>query len=83
MRLTPVWRRWEEAAASYDAAQEAEDCQAVGMKCRECLIQLGRSLGKPEMVPDGQEPPQRSNFLEWSEHIANYIAPGESAERIR
>jgi len=83
LRLTPVWRRWEEAAASFDGAEEAEDFQAVGMKCRECLIHLGRALGKAELVPEGQEPPQRSNFLDWSEHIANSIAPGESAERIR
>ena len=26
-RLTPVWRRWEQAAGSYDAAEEAEDCR--------------------------------------------------------
>ncbi len=83
LRLTPVWRRWEEAAASFDAAEEAEDFQAVGLKCRECLIHLGRSLGNADMVPKGQEPPQRSNFLEWSEHIANAVAAGESAERIR
>jgi predicted RNA-binding Zn-ribbon protein involved in translation (DUF1610 family) len=82
-RLTPVWRRWEEAAESYDAAEEAEDFQAVGMKCRVCLIHLGRSLGKPEMVPSGQELPQRDNFVRWSEHIANTVAPGETAERMR
>jgi hypothetical protein len=47
-RLTAVWRRWEQAAETLDMAEEAEDFQAVGMKCRECLIQLVRSLAKPE-----------------------------------
>src|SRR5271156_5602940 len=52
-RLTPPWRRWEQAAETLDTAQEAEDFQAVGVKCRECLIQLVRSLAKLEMVPSG------------------------------
>jgi len=82
-RLTPVWRRWEQAAETLDTAEEAEDFQAVGMKCRECLIQLVRSLAKPEMVPEGKEAPQRSNFNEWAELIANAVAHGGSAERIR
>src|SRR5216684_5759849 len=66
-RLLPTWRRWEQAAETLDMAQEAEDFQAVGMKCRECLIQLVRSVAKPEMVPPGEEAPQRSNFISWSE----------------
>jgi hypothetical protein len=82
-RLTPVWRRWEQAAETLDMAQEAEDFQAVGMKCRECLIQLVRSLAKPEMVLGGHDAPQRSNFIAWSDLIADAIAPGGSAERVR
>ena len=82
-RLTPAWRRWEQAAETLDTAQEAEDFQAVGVKCRECLIQLVRSLAKSEMAPPGEEAPQRSNFISWSELIANTVAGGASAERVR
>jgi hypothetical protein len=82
-RFAPVWRRWEQATESFDTAEEAEDFQAVGMKCRQCLIYLGRSLSKPEMVPVGQDAPQRDNFLGWAELIANAVAPGASNERIR
>jgi hypothetical protein len=82
-RLTPVWRRWEQAAETLDMAEEAEDFQAVGVKCRECLIQLVRSLAKPEMVPPGEDAPQRGNFISWSELIANTVASGVSAERVR
>lgn len=82
-RLLAVWRRWEEASAALDAAEEAEEFQAVGMRCRECLIHLVRSIAKPEMVPDGQEAPQRSNVIAWSEYIANRIAAGPSAEHPR
>jgi len=82
-RLTPPWRRWEHAADTLDTAQEAEDFQAVGVRCRECLIQLVRSLAKPEMVPPGEDAPKRSNFVSWSELIANAVAGGASAEHIR
>jgi predicted RNA-binding Zn-ribbon protein involved in translation (DUF1610 family) len=82
-RLTPPWRRWEQAAETLDESQEAEDFQSVGMRCRECLIQLVRSLAKPEMIPVGEDAPQRSNFISWSELIANSVAAGESAKAVR
>jgi hypothetical protein len=82
-RLMPVWRRWEEAASAFDAAEEAEEFQAVGMRCRECMIHLVQSIGKAEMIPVGQERPKRSDVIQWSEHIANAIAAGPSAEHIR
>jgi hypothetical protein len=82
-RLTPAWRRWEQAAEALDTAEEAEDYQAMGMRCRECLIQLVRSLAKSEMVPLGEDAPQRNNVLAWAELIANALAGGGSAERVR
>jgi hypothetical protein len=42
------------AAESYDEAEEAEDFQAIGMRCQETLIQHVRALAKPEMVPAGE-----------------------------
>lgn len=83
LRLTPVWRRWEEAATALEVAEEAEEFQAIGMRCRECLIQLVRLLGKPDMVPAGEEIPKRSDVIGWSERIANAIAGGASAEYVR
>ena len=82
-RFTPVWRRWEEAAESFDSAEEAEDFQAVGMRCRECLIQLVRTLSNPKMVAVGQEAPKRSDVVGWSELIANIVAAGASNDYIR
>jgi hypothetical protein len=82
-RLRPVWRRWEQAAESCDTAEEAEDFQAVGMRCRETLIQLVRLLAKPEMVPAGQDSPKRADVIGWSELIADGIAPGSGNDYIR
>lgn len=83
LRLTRVWRRWEEAADALHVAEESEEFQAVGMRCRECLIHLVRTLGKPEMVPAGEEIPKRSDVIGWCERIANTIAAGSSAENVR
>ena len=82
-RFTPVWRRWEQAAESYDDAEEAEDFQAVCMRCRETLIQFVRVLAKPEMVPAGLEAPKRADVVGWSNLIANNIAPGDRNSYVR
>jgi hypothetical protein len=82
-RFTPVWRRWEQAAETYDEAEEAEDFQAVGMKCRETLIQFVRALATPEMVPNGEEAPKRADVGGWSSLIANNIAPGDRNSYVR
>jgi predicted RNA-binding Zn-ribbon protein involved in translation (DUF1610 family) len=82
-RFTPIWRRWEQAAESYDTAEEAEDFQTVGMKCRETLIQFVRALAKLEMVPEGEEAPKRADVVGWSSLIANTIAPGDRNSYVR
>jgi len=83
LRLTPVWRRFEEAASALHVAEEAEEFQAVGMRCRQCLIHLVRLLGKPEMIPSGVQNPKRSDVIGWSERIANAIAAGSSSDYVR
>jgi hypothetical protein len=82
-RLAAAWRRWEQAVSALDHADEAEDFQAVGMRCRECLLDLVAATADPAIVPEGQELPQRGNFVAWSEIIANAVAHGGSAERVR
>jgi hypothetical protein len=82
-RFAASWRRWEQATSALDRANEAEEFQAVGMRCRECLLDFIAATAQPEMVPDGQETPQRANFIAWSELIANTVARGGSVERVR
>ncbi len=43
-RLRSTWRRWETATDALDLAREAEDFQAVGMRCRETLVSLAKAL---------------------------------------
>ena len=82
-RLAAAWRRWTQAAEALDRADEAEEFQAVGMRCRECLLAMVRAVARDSMVPAGQKSPKRADFLHWSELIANTIAAGSSASEVR
>jgi hypothetical protein len=82
-RLASTFRRWEQAAEALDKADEAEEFQAVGMRCRECLLSLVREASSADMVPPGEEAPKQGDFVRWSELMAETVAPGPSSERIR
>jgi hypothetical protein len=82
-RLAAAFRRWEQAAEALDESSESEEVQAVGMRCRECLITFVRAAAKPAMVPHGQEPPKAADVLHWSELIADTVASGSRAAEIR
>ena len=82
-RLAAAWRRWTQAAESLDSADEAEEFQAVGMRCRESLIAMVRAIAQPAMVPQGTEEPKAAAFIPWSELIADATASGASASEVR
>jgi hypothetical protein len=83
VRLMEAWRQWEQASLELDRCEEAEDFQAIGMRCRECLISFIRAVADQAMVPPGREAPKGANFNEWSDLIADAIARGSSAEETR
>jgi hypothetical protein len=76
-RMLAAWRRWEQAAEALDLAEEPEDFQAVGMRCRECLLELVQAASHPSMLQSGEEAPKRGDFVHWSEIVARTIARGE------
>lgn len=82
-RLSTAWRRWTQAGDALSDADEAEEFQAVGMRCRECLLALVKDVADPSMVPEGEEAPQRANFIGWSELVAAHLAAGPSGARLR
>src|SRR5260370_26463765 len=83
MTMPTAWRRWEQAGEVLNEAEEPEDFQAVGMRCRECLIAMVRAVGLAEMVPAGADRPQAANVVEWCSLIGNHVAHGSSSERMR
>ena len=82
-RALNAWRKWEQAADELARGQEPEDYQAVGMRLREGLIAFVQALAKDEYVPSGEERPQASNVIRWTELIAESLAPGPAMYNVR
>jgi hypothetical protein len=82
-RLSQTWRRFEQAAVALDAAEEAEDFQAVGMRCREVLLTFIGEVTEANMVPEGQDPPKGADFTGWSDLLSQHLCKGRSSARLR
>jgi hypothetical protein len=82
-RLEKTRRQWEQAAEAQVNADEAEEFQAVGVRCRETLLSFVHAVGTPVLVPEGEAPPKASDFIHWSQKIADAVAPGTSAAHLR
>jgi hypothetical protein len=81
--LAGTWRRWEQAFETYDAGDEAEDFQAVGVRLRECLVSFLGEATNEDLVPEGQTPPKAADFKAWTDLLANSLAAGKSNEHLR
>jgi hypothetical protein len=81
--LPGSWRRWQQAFASYESGDEAETFQAVGVRLRECLVSFIAEATAEAMVPDGATAPKAADFKGWTELLADHLAPGASASRLR
>jgi hypothetical protein len=81
--LPGAWRRWEDAVEALPTAREAEDFQAVGMRLRECLVSFVSEVANEDLVPQGSSPPKGADVVGWTNLLANELARGSSAERLR
>ncbi len=81
--LAGSWRRWEQAAEAYDGVEEAETYQAVGMRLRECLVSFLEETCGPSLVPAGGKVPVDGDFRGWTALLANALAGGGSAAKLR
>lgn len=82
-RLERTRRQWEQAAKAQIEADEAEEFQAVGVRCRETLLSFVHAIGTPAILTEGEAAPAASDFIHWSEKIANAVAPGSSSKDLR
>ena len=84
IRLLPfgrVYEMMEEAGAAVSQAHNLAGYQAVGVGCRETLLQL---IGVAQDAAVWTEtPPQRANFRAWTEIICNDLMPGETNKERR
>lgn len=82
-RLARTRRQWEQAAEAQNDADEAEEFQAVGMRCRETLVSFAHAMADDALAHDGKERPKDSDFVGWSALVADAVAPGERNARLR
>jgi hypothetical protein len=78
-----AWRRFEQASEALDDAKEAEDFAAVGLRCRECLLEMIRSFGDATMVALDTEAPKRADFNGWTALIVAHVAPESTNDELR
>lgn len=82
-QLAPVlFRRLKNIADQIDKAEEIEDFQAIGVQCREILIELGNSIYVPEMAVD-EEQPKASDFKKKAELYIKYTLRGKENSDYR
>jgi ribosomal protein L32 len=82
-RLEQTRRQWEQAAEAQNDAEEAEEFQAVGMRCRETLVSFAHAMADGDLVPPGEARPKGSDFVAWAGLVANAVAPGERNRKLR
>jgi hypothetical protein len=75
-----LFRKLKNIATLIDSAVEIEDFQAIGVQCREVLIELGNYIYFAEMAGEGEQP-QASNFKRKAElFIKFYLTGSENSD---
>lgn len=81
--LPGSWRRWQQAYEAYEGGDEAEAFQAVGVRLRECLLSFLTETTSTGLSPTGAAQPKDADFRAWTEVLANALAAGDSAAKLR
>lgn len=77
-----LFRKLKSVAALIDTAKETEDFQAIGVQCREILIELGNHIYHP-MMAGVEEQPQASNFKRKAELFVQFYLKGSENSDYR
>lgn len=81
-RFAKACRAWEQAGEALAEADEAEEFQAVGMRCRQSLLAFVREAA-PLAPASVKSLPKVDDYVGWSDLLADTIVKGSSAERRR
>jgi hypothetical protein len=81
--LPSAWRLWEGAVEAMITSQEAEDFQGVGVRLRECMVSFAGEIADADLVPDGTDAPKGADVVEWSNLLADRLAPGSHNQELR
>ncbi|WP_420114868.1 hypothetical protein [Pseudactinotalea sp.] len=80
---SPPWRRFRDALKAMDEAAESEDFQAVGIKCRDTLIALGRQFQDAEWLGEVAERPTGADFKGWAQLYAERLSEGRQRSYVK
>lgn len=80
--LLAAWRALDQAEEALTSAQENEDYQALGVRCRECLLSLVHALQSVIERPTTVDL-KHSDFPAWAEVIADVVLAGASQKERR
>ena len=75
-QVVSSWRRFQQALDAMNDAEESEDFQAVGVKCREALIALAKDHADADWLGEIQEPPKAADFKGWGNILAERLSEG-------
>lgn len=70
-----AWRRYVAAVEAMNTANDAEDFQAIGVKCREALLALARENHDASWVGEVADPPKRDDLKGWMTIFAAKLLP--------
>jgi len=82
-RFSATQRMVEDNGRQLQNATEAEEFQAVGMRCRESLISFVSICREDENITEIVEPPKAADFTNWAHILANHYAGGSSNKDLR
>lgn len=81
--LSNTERKIYQAQLAFDAADETEDFQAIGLQCREAMLSFTREIIAAGLFDDLDDLPKKGDFIAWSDHVIGFSAAGGSAEYVR
>lgn len=67
----------------YSIASDKDDWQDVGRRSREILIDLGKLVADPALVPEGAEAPRGADARAWFDLFVKYRALGSEHAELR
>ena len=81
--ISTSWRRYRQAVLAMNDAVEAEDFQAVGVKCRDALFALAKSQVDAEWLGEIAQPPKAADFKGWADIFCRRLADGRMRSYVK
>jgi len=82
-QVASSWRRFQQALDTMNDAEESEDFQAVGVKCRDALIALAKDHAVAGWLGAVTEPPKAADFRGWGNIFAERLSEGRMRNYLK